>query len=155
MIARRFIKDTHVSHECTGGNMIFKHAALILISILISAISISGCTLYTNNGKEIPKGTLSVSELSDNPAYDTELKIYGEVSSLGELFSPSFELNSGGKKVQVWYALMVEDDGRQKPPVSIEGIDNGDEVIVTGELKTSGKYRSLNDFWASNIEKRK
>lgn len=135
--------------------MIFKYAALIVISILILTISISGCELYTNSEKDIPQGTLSVSELSDNPAYDTELKIYGEVSLLGELFSPSFELNSGGKKVQVWYALMAEDDGRQRPPVSIEGIDNGDEVIVTGELKTSGKYRSLNDFWASNIEKPK
>ena len=133
--------------------MIFKYAALILISIVILAISISGCELYTNSEKEIPQGTLSVSELSDNPAYDTELKIYGEVSLLGELFCSCFELNSGGKRIQVWYALMVEDDGRQRPPVSIEGIDNGDEVIVTGELKTSGKYRSLNDFWASNIEK--
>ena len=133
--------------------MIFKYAALIVISILILTISISGCELYTNSEEDIPQGTLSVSELSDNPAYDTELKIYGEVSLLGELFSPSFELNSGGKKVQVWYALMVEDDGRQKSPVSIKGIDNGDMVIVTGELKTSGKYRSLNAFWASDIEK--
>jgi len=33
-----------------------------------------------------PAGALSVSELLEGPAYDTEVKIYGEVSLLGELF---------------------------------------------------------------------
>jgi hypothetical protein len=35
----------------------------------------------------------------------------------------------------------------------VEAINNGDWVIVTGELKLEGQHRSLNDFWASNIEK--
>jgi len=98
------------------------------------------------------EGTLSVSELLGNPVYDTEVKIYGKVSLLGELFCPCFELTSGGEKVLIWYGLMAEDDGTQRPSVSVEGIKNGDWVIVAGELKTKGKYRSLNDFWASNIE---
>lgn len=66
---------------------------------------------------------------------------------------PCFELTSGEEKVQVWYDLMVEDDGTERPSVSVQGIENGDPVIVTGELKTEGEHRSLNDFWASNIEK--
>ncbi len=48
---------------------------------------------------------------------------------------------------------MVEDDGTEMPSVSVEGIENGDSIIVTSELKTEGKHRSLNDFWASNIKK--
>jgi hypothetical protein len=97
-------------------------------------------------------GTLSISELLENPVYDSEVRIHGEVSLLGELFCPCFELTSGGKEVQIWYGLMVEDDGTERPAVSVEGIGNGDQVVVTGELKTAGPHRSLNDFWANNIE---
>ena len=102
--------------------------------------------------QERPEGMLSVAELLENPVYDTEVKIYGEVSLLGELLCPCFELTSDGETVLVWYGLMVEDSGIERAPVSVEGIENGDWVIVTGELKTEGKHRSLNDFWASNIE---
>ena len=97
--------------------------------------------------------TLSVSELMENPIYDTGVRVYGQVSLLGELFCPCFELTSGGKKVVVWYGLMVEDDGTERPAVSVEGIQNGDRVVVTGELKTAGTHTSPNDFWASSIEK--
>jgi len=48
---------------------------------------------------------------------------------------------------------MVEDDGTERPSVSVEGIENGDSVVVTGELKTEGQHTSLNDFWASDIER--
>jgi inhibitor of cysteine peptidase len=39
------------------------------------------------------------------------------------------------------------------PPVSVEGIENGDWVVITGELKQAGQHTSLNDFWATSIEK--
>jgi hypothetical protein len=48
---------------------------------------------------------------------------------------------------------MVEDDKTERPAVSVEGIENGDYVIVTGELKTEGTHTVLNDFWASSIGK--
>jgi len=96
-----------------------------------------------------PIGILSVAELLENPVYDTEIKIHGEVSLLGELFCPCFELTSGGQKVQVWYDMMVENDGTERPAVSVEGINNGDRVIVTGELKgEGGTHYSKGDFWA-------
>jgi hypothetical protein len=94
-----------------------------------------------------------VSELLENPVYDTEVKTYGQVSLLGELFCPCFELTSGDKTVLVWYGLMVGDDGTERPAVSVEGIQNGDQIVVTGELKRAGVHSSLNDFWASEIEK--
>ena len=101
---------------------------------------------------ESPEGTMSVAELLANPVYDTEVRIYGEVSLLGELFCPCFELTSGGQKVQVWYDLMVENDGTERPAVSVQGINNGDRVIVTGELKgDGGTHYSKDDFWATVI----
>jgi len=127
-----------------------KSKQIILVGILLIVIGLmSGC--MKEPGK--PEGALSVSELLEKPIYDTEVKIYGEVSLLGELFCPCFELTSGGKKVLVSYGLMVEDDGRERPTVSVEGIQNGDQAIVTGEPKTAGVHSSLNDFWASKVEK--
>ncbi|WP_455367209.1 hypothetical protein [[Eubacterium] cellulosolvens] len=99
------------------------------------------------------EGVLSVSELLKNPLYDTEVRVYGKVSLLGELFCPCFEISSRGEKLLVWYDLMIEDDGAARSPVSVEMVNNGDWVIVTGELKSEGQHRSLNDFWASSIEK--
>lgn len=118
--------------------------------IFIAAIFMTGCITPET---EQPAGDLSVSELLEEPVYDTELSVYGRVSLLGELFCPCFELTSEGETVQVWYGLMVEDDGRERPSVSVEGIENGDWVVVTGELKTAGTHRAQNDFWASSIEK--
>jgi hypothetical protein len=49
----------------------------------------------------------------------------------------------------VWYDSMVEDDGTVRPPVNVDHVENGDWVIVTGELKTAGEQR--NDLWAEEI----
>ena len=102
--------------------------------------------------EEEPEEALSVAELLENPIYDTEVKIYGNVSLLGELFCPCFELTSGGATVLVWYDLMVENGGIQRAPVDVEGINNGDKIIVTGELKgEGGTHYSKGDFWATVI----
>ncbi|MBA7508075.1 hypothetical protein ES706_06806 [subsurface metagenome] len=123
---------------------------MLTVLVLISTILILSCTSGETGKAE---GTLSISELLQKPVYDTEVKVYGKVSLLGQLYCPCFELSSGGDKVQVWYDLMVEDDKTERPAVSVEGIENGDHVIVTGELKTEGTHTVLNDFWASSIEK--
>jgi len=102
--------------------------------------------------EEEPEEALSVAELLENPVYDTEVTIYGNVSLLGELFCPCFELTSGGATVQVWYDLMVENGGIQRAPVDVQGINNGDKIIVTGELKgEGGTHYSKGDFWATVI----
>ena len=120
-------------------------ASIALLCVL--ALAAGSCT-----GQEKPEGTLTVAELLDDPIYDTEVKIYGEVGLLGELNCPCFELTSGGQTVQVWYDLMVENDGTERPGVSVEGISNGDRIIVTGELKDKGgTYYSKGDFWATAI----
>jgi len=98
-------------------------------------------------------GAPSVSDLLTNPVYDTEVRIYGKVNSLGELRCPCFELTSGGGKLLVWYDLMIVDNETERPQVSVDRINNGDWVILTGELKQEGQYSSLNDFWISSIQK--
>jgi hypothetical protein len=97
------------------------------------------------------EGALSVADLLMNPVYDRDVRIYGEIRLLGELFCPCFELVSGGEKVEVWYDLMVEDDGEERPSVSMALFENGDWVILRGELKSEGENRKLNDFWVKEI----
>jgi hypothetical protein len=122
-----------------------KNRYLFLIGILIS-VSVIGLTGGCAT-EPPPEGALSVSELLENPLYDTEVTIYGRVSLLGEIRCPCFELTSGGETVQVWYAWY--EDGW--PAVSVERMQNGDQVIVTGELKTVGADRH-NEFAARAIE---
>jgi len=108
--------------------------------------------MMITKGDEIPETALSVAELLQNPVYDTEVTIYGEVSLLGELFCPCFQLSSAGEKVEVWYNLMVENDGTERPAVDVQGIENGDSIVVTGELKgVGGEHYSKGDFWAIAI----
>jgi len=105
-----------------------------------------------NVGGPEPEGALTVAELLENPVYDTEITIYGKVSLLNELFCPCFALTSNGETVQVWYDLMVENDDAERPSVSVEGVSNGDTVIVTGEFKgEGGVHYNQGDFWASAI----
>jgi len=133
-----------------------KRLALLALSLLLIGGAVGGATAWANGGanrNDTPEEALSVAELLDNPVYDTAVPIQGEVTLLGELFCPCFVLVSGGETIQVWYGLMVEDDGTEKPPVSVEGIKNGDWVVITGELKKAGQHTALNDFWATSIEK--
>ena len=130
--------------------MCVKLTQIPFVLVLVGTVFMVGCLAPQN---EQPTGDLSVAELFEDPVYDTEVTVYGRVSLLGELLCPCFALTSGGETVQVWYDLMVEDDGTERPAVSVEEIENGDWVLVTGELKTAGIHHSQNDFWAYGIEK--
>lgn len=126
--------------------------ATLGFAAILGALICTGCGSTGAQPAETPSDSLRVSTLPEDPVYDGEVTIGGQVSLLGELLCPCFELTSGGETVHVWYGLMVEDDGTEIPAVSVEGIENGDTVVVTGELKTAGLHTSLNDFWASSIE---
>jgi len=131
-----------------------KRILVIALGLIVMAGAGGGAVAWANAGpqEKAEAETLSASELLQNPVYGEEVKVYGNVSLLGELLCPCFELASGGEKVSVWYDLMVEDDGNQRPSVSIEGIENGDWVIVSGELRPSDGQLPSTTFWASNIE---
>jgi len=121
---------------------------ITLLGILLITILLSGC----NREPPKPEGALSVAELLENPIYDTQTRVYGKVSALGELACTCFFLQSDGGNLHVWYDTMVEDNGTLRPSVSVQEINNGDWVVIIGELKSGGDHYSLNDFWASSIE---
>jgi hypothetical protein len=118
----------------------------VLIGLLLGVVLLGAC------GPSQPTGTLTAAELLGDPIYDTEVKVYGQVSDLGELLCPCFSLTSGDDRIEVWYGLMVEADGSEWPAVSVEGIKNGDWVVVTGELRASEGTLPSRTFWASQIE---
>jgi hypothetical protein len=124
-----------------------KKTITLLVFWLIS-ILLTGCSQEPQK----PEGALSVAELLENPIYDTQTRVYGKVSALRELACTCFFLESDRESVHVWYDTMVEDGGTLRPSVSVEEIENGDWVIITGELKSGGDHYSLNDFWLSQIE---
>jgi len=125
-----------------------KRKTITLLGFLLISILLSGC----KQEPQKPEGALSVPELLENPIYDTQARVYGEVSALGELMCTCFFMGSDGENLHVWYDTMVEDDGTSRPSVSVQEINNGDWVVVIGELKSGGDHYSLNDFWASSIE---
>ena len=84
--------------------------------------------------------------------YDTIVRIHGEVGGYSEVACRCFGLTSGGETIIVWYDTMVENDGTIRPPANKHEFDNGDRVIVIGELKgEGGTHYSKGDFWASDI----
>jgi len=125
-----------------------KTNTITLLGIFLIAILISSC----NQEPPKPEGALSAAALLENPVYDTQARVYGEVSALGELACTCFFLGSEGGSLHVWYDTMVEDGGTVRPSVSVQEIKNGDWVVIVGELKSGGDHYSLNDFWASSIE---
>ncbi len=119
---------------------------LLMGNLLTMALILSACSAPP------PEGTMTAAELLADPVYETEVTVYGEVSALGELLCPCFILTSGGDRLDVWYDLMLEDDGTPRPTVSVEGIENGDTVVVTGELQPSQGTQPSRTFWATRIE---
>ena len=120
--------------------------------IIINALILSGCA------KEPPKpeGAISSAELLADPVYNTPIEVYGQVNGLGEFECPCFALISGDKQIYVWFDMMVESDGSPTPPtrspVDIEGIENDDWVVVSGELKYFEDFKVHKDFWLNEFE---
>jgi len=101
----------------------------------------------------LPGDIMTVGKLMADSLYETTVDLVGRVSLLGQLNCPCFNLTSGGESVEVWYDMMVEDDKTELPAVSVEGIGNGDIVLVKGMLKDSGTYHQKGVFWAENVIK--
>lgn len=53
---------------------------ITLLGILLISILLTGCSQEPQK----PEGALSIAELLENPIYDTQTRVYGEVSALGE-----------------------------------------------------------------------
>lgn len=114
--------------------------------LMRGAMLLSGC----QTGLAQPQGALGVAELLEAPVYESQIRVYGQVSQLGELRCPCFALTDDGAILYIWYDAMVDDDESQWPPVDISGVANGDWVVGTGELRESDGFSGT--FWASGIE---
>ncbi len=121
---------------------------ITLLGIMLISILLTGCSQEPQK----PEGALSVAELLENPIYDTQTRVYGKVSALRELACTCFFLQSEEGNLHVWYDTMVEDNGTLRPTINVKEINNGDWVVVIGELKSGGDHYSLNDFWLSRID---
>ena len=125
-----------------------RNGILVIMAMLMGLLLLSGCGI-----PQKPEGVLTPDEVFANPEYNVQVRVYGRVDYLGELFCSCFTLSIRGKDLLVWYNMMVNDDHSERPSVSVAGLENGDWAIVTGELKPDGSHHySLNDFWASSIE---
>jgi len=126
--------------------MIRKNKTLFLI-ILISSLILAGCA------KEPPRpdGAITSAELLAELVYNIPIDVYGQVNGLGEFECPCFALKSGDEQIYVWFNMMVEEDGSPKPPtrtpIDVTGIENGDWIIVSGELKFFENRKVHKDFW--------
>lgn len=102
-----------------------------------------------------PPGAISVSELMERPVFDTELKVFGKVSGFGEFLYPCLYLSHGGKKINVWYEFVTDERGMSRPAENISFVENGQWLVVTGELKEETfktENQNINIFWASSFE---
>jgi len=103
-----------------------------------------------------PEGVLTSAELLADPVYNTPIKVYGQVTELGEFECKCFALKMGDVQIYVWFDMMVEEDGSPtpptRPPVDVEGIENDDWVVVTSELKFFENRKKHKDFWLTEFE---
>ena len=125
--------------------MELKHVVLISVLVLIPILLISGCTT---------QAPLTVGELLANPVYNTTVTIQGNVSFLHEVMCTCFGLTSGDEALWVWYDTMYDyETNTQWPAVSVDDIENGDWVIMTGQLQEWWNPEISPDFWAISITK--
>jgi len=128
-----------------------KHTTPFLILLVVAHI-LSSCVMDPPK----PEGALSAAELLIDPVYESEIKVYGQISGLGEFECPCFALKSEGDRIYVWYDMMVEDEGSVRPPtrspIDIEGLENDDWIVVTGELKYFENRKKHEDFWLTEFE---
>lgn len=115
------------------------------LALTLTAPSLAACSGSAR------AGAVSVREALDRATFDTQVKVYGVVSGLRQSPGPYFTLSSGGRTMKVYYDGMMEDNDVVWEPVHVDGIRDGDEVVVTGQVKSAGIYRAQYSFFAQAI----
>ena len=92
-------------------------------------------------------GIQSARNLLLQTVFETQVKTYGRVSGLAEMSCPCFIVISGGERLEVWYNLTAQE------PAKLPSIQNGDWVVITGQLKPGVLGLGSRAFWASHIER--
>jgi len=140
-----------------------------IIAIMMVAVFMAGCmdTCQTKDGMEqitpvqeappaaqpLPEGAVDLGGFMKEPVYDEDVSLIGQINHYGELLCPCFMLKDmSGTNIQVWYDLMLEEDGSEWPSVSMKDHKNGDWVVVTGQLRSSTGTQPSNDFYLKSIQ---
>ncbi|MBN2096074.1 hypothetical protein JW752_01605 [Candidatus Peregrinibacteria bacterium] len=134
---------------------------LFVTILILFSVFLNGCTQPVREPVAEPPETpvgkplqaIRPAELLADPVYDEDVKLKGTVSLMGELFCPCFQLEADGEFIEVWYDLMAVDSGEPWPKVDVKGIENGDEVIVTGHLRKNTGSLPSKTFWLKSAEK--
>jgi hypothetical protein len=104
-------------------------------------------------GEGLPAGLVTVRELMDNPVSGAAVNVTGRVSDLRIMDCPCFTLTSGGRSVEIEYAVMITSAESENPDIDISGITNGDHVIVRGTVAPAEIPGAPVKVRASGIEK--
>jgi len=104
-------------------------------------------------GEGLPAGLVTVRELLDNPIPGAAVNVTGRASDLGLVDCPCFTLTSGGASVEVEYSVMITSAVSENPEIDIEGVSNGDHVIVRGTVVPAETPGASWKLKASGIEK--
>ena len=120
----------------------------VLLFVILGLLLISGYAIdivaganSDNDNNETVDVSIAVSELLENPIYNTKISIYGKVSMLGLVNCLCFKLTSGGESLWVDYSIS-DNKGTQICTANLKGINNGDWVIVKGELQSTNRQIS-------------
>jgi len=143
--------------------MKIKYTILIIIIILLTGLISGYLILDSRKVAEFDsQEPITVGEFLQNPVYDELVKIYGEVSYLGERNQfrsspdcPCFSLYSDDKAINIWYDGMKISGPIERMSADISEIKNGQWAIVIGELKSESQGREFKDFWAKKVERAK
>ncbi len=114
---------------------------------LVFAFVLAGCGLIRGGPPE--EADTVAAALAGAEAGDV-LHVQGEISLLGEMFCPCFQLTSGGASVVVWYGL-VDGEG-EYGGADVSAVANGDHAYVEGELRPDPDPGSgLPVIWAFGV----
>lgn len=135
-----------MSHLFGGHVPLWVKATVVSVAgVLVSGIPMSAC------GTRLA-GAVSCQQALEDGIYDTPMKVYGTVSEFDNVELYTFILTSGGRQLTVHFQNMIEDNGQRLTDLTVDNVENGNRVIVTGALKSAGKYRTQNSFWAFRID---
>lgn len=74
-----------------------KRKIILVMFVVLSGLLLSGC-----GPPKPPEGVLTPDEVLGYRVYNQQIRVYGQINHLGELFCPCFHLSTGGKDLLVW-----------------------------------------------------
>jgi len=128
-----------------------------ILAVCVSAMVLlsAGCwapnpanlpTVSSNHAISVAEAIAGMAVSATQQMYETEVEVFGCVHSLEAFFCDCFELSSGGQKVLIIFGHFPDPS---RDDVRMEGIENGDSVLVRGTLRPMEELPP--EIWAEEI----